>query len=349
VSDTASPELTAKLRGFLVKHSLLDPNDSLACTPLLGGVSSDIWRVQLPNRTLCVKQALPALRVSAHWEAPVSRNATEWAWLCFAFAHRPLAVPKPLAHDPQAGLFAMAYLPPDEFPVWKQMLFDGKTSPRTAGEVGDVIATLHNASAGDPDVARRFDTLDTFTAIRLEPYLLATADRHPSLASQLRALVDRTAHMKTALVHGDVSPKNILVGPHGPVILDAECAWYGDPAFDLAFCLTHFLLKSALYPHRTVAYLRNFEALATSYLSRINFEPRAALDWRAASLLPALLLARIDGKSPVEYLLGKSDVQHWVRNFASPLIAKGPTSVNDVAEQWRRQSVSLPSKGASRE
>jgi aminoglycoside phosphotransferase (APT) family kinase protein len=340
----ASPEFTAKLRGFLVKHSLLDPNDLLTCTPLLGGVSSDIWQVRLPNRILCVKQALPTLRVSAHWKAPVSRNAKEWAWLCFAFAHRPHAVPKPLAHDPEAGLFAMAYLPPDEYPVWKQMLFDEKADPRTADEVGSVIAALHNASAGNPEVARQFDTLDTFTAIRLEPYLLATADRHPHLASQLRQLADRTGHMKIALVHGDVSPKNILVGPKGPVILDAECAWYGDPAFDLAFCLTHLLLKSALYPHRTDAYIRHFEALAESYLSQINFEPRAALDSRAASLLPALLLARIDGKSPVEYLLGKADIQQWVRDFASPLIVHGPGSVNDVAEQWRRRSMSLPSK-----
>jgi aminoglycoside phosphotransferase (APT) family kinase protein len=337
------------LRRFLVKHSLLDPNGPMTCTPLLGGVSSDIWRIESSNRVLCVKQALPALRVAARWNAPVGRNANEWAWLCFAFAHQPQAVPKPLAHDPQAGLFAMSYLAPEEYPVWKQMLFDGKTDPRTADEVGSVIAGLHNASADQAELALQFDTLDTFTALRLDPYLLATAERHPDLASRLRGLADRTACIKTALVHGDVSPKNILIGPQGPVILDAECAWYGDPAFDLAFCLTHLLLKDALHSHRTGAYLRNFEALATSYLSRINFEPAAALDSRAASLLPALLLARIDGKSPVEYLVGQAGIQQWVRDFASPLIANPPASVSDVAEQWRRRSTSLPSKGVSNE
>jgi thiamine kinase-like enzyme len=252
----------------------------------------------------------------------------------------------PLAHDPEAGLFAMSYLPPEKYPVWKHMLFDGKTDPRTADDVGTVIAALHNASADNPHVARQFDTLDTFTALRLDPYLLATSLRHPGLASRLRDLAHRTGRIKTALVHGDVSPKNILVGPQGPVILDAECAWYGDPAFDLAFCLTHLLLKGALYPHHTDAYLKNFEALATSYLSQIHFEPRAALDSRAASLLPALLLARIDGKSPVEYLFGKPELQQRVRDFASPLITHAPASVNDISEQWRRQSISLPSKGA---
>jgi aminoglycoside phosphotransferase (APT) family kinase protein len=285
--------------------------------------------------------------VSALWKAPVGRNANEWAWLRFAFAHKPQAVPQPLAHDPEAGLFAMSYLPPEQYPVWKQMLLDGRTDPRTADEIGGVIAALHNASAGNPEVARQFDTLDAFTALRLDPYLLATALRHPNLASQLHDLAGRTGRIKAALVHGDVSPKNILVGPEGPVILDAECAWYGDPAFDLAFCLTHLLLKSALHPHRTDAYLRIFEALATSYLSQIDFEPRAALDSRAASLLPALLLARIDGKSPVEYLLGEAEIQQWVREFAAPLLTDGPASVSDVAEQWRRQATSIPQRGAS--
>jgi aminoglycoside phosphotransferase (APT) family kinase protein len=287
--------------------------------------------------------------VAAHWNAPVGRNANEWAWLCFAFAHQPQAVPRPLAHDPEAGLFAMSYLPPETYPVWKQMLFDGKTDPRTAENVGGVIASLHNASAGNAEIARRFDTLDTFAALRLEPYLSATALRHPDLASRLHELTDRTARMKTALVHGDVSPKNVLVGPEGPVILDAECAWYGDPAFDLAFCLTHLLLKSALYPERTDEYLRNFEALAATYLSRIDFEPRTALDSRAASLLPALLLARIDGKSPVEYLLGQAPIRQWVRDFASPLLIHDCASVNDVAERWRHRSTSIPPKGVSRE
>jgi 5-methylthioribose kinase len=342
MSDAVSPEFAAKLRRFLVAHSLFHSDDSLSCTPLLGGVSSDIWRVESSNRVLCVKRALPVLKVAAHWRAPVGRNAKEWAWLCFAFAHEPHAVPKPLAHDSEAGLFAMSYFPPSEYPVWKQLLIDGKTAGSTAADVGSVIAALHNASANDPDLAIEFDTLDSFTALRLDPYLVATSERHPTLASRLLHLADRTGRIRTALVHGDVSPKNILVGPRGPVILDAECAWYGDPAFDLAFCLTHLLLKSVLYPHRTEAYLGNFEAFSTRYLRRINFEPSAALDSRAATLLPALLLARIDGKSPVEYLLDKAESRQWVRDFASPLIAAGPDSVSEVADQWRRQSVSLP-------
>ena len=107
-----------------------------------------------------------------------------------------------------------------------------------------------------PDLAAAFDTGDNFRALRLEPYLLATGVRHPDLAPTLAALVERTAAGRIALVHGDVSPKNILVGPDGPVLLDAECAWYGDPAFDIAFCLNHLLLKAVLMPQHAGDLLR---------------------------------------------------------------------------------------------
>jgi Ser/Thr protein kinase RdoA (MazF antagonist) len=95
---------------------------------------------------------------------------------------------------------------------------------------------------------REFATDAIFHAIRLEPYLLATARAHPDRAAALEKLAKTTARTKLTLVHGDVSPKNILIGPQGPVFIDAECAWFGDPAFDLAFCLNHLLLKCLWVP-----------------------------------------------------------------------------------------------------
>ena len=111
-------------------------------------------------------------------------------------------------------------------------------------------------------------------------------------------------------------PKNILLGPRGPVILDAECAWYGDPAFDAAFCLNHFLLKCVARPAVADGYLRCYAAFADAYLGGVSWEPRAAIEARAASLLPSLTLARIDGKSPVEYLTDERDRQR-VRDAAA--------------------------------
>ncbi|WP_264933046.1 phosphotransferase family protein [Streptomyces sp. A012304] len=300
---------------------------------LAGGVSSDLWRVDLPGRSLCVKRALARLRVAAEWQAPVSRNAYEWAWMRFASRHRPDSVPELLAHDADAGLFAMEFLPPERYPVWKALLLAGDVDPATAAAVGDVLGALHAASAGDAALAAEFATDDNFHALRIEPYLLATAAAHPGLRQELHDLADRTAATRLALVHGDVSPKNILVGPAGPVLLDAECAWYGDPAFDLAFCVNHLLLKSLVVPRRRADLLRSARALAEAYGGRIDWEPRPALEARAASLLPALLLARVDGKSPVEYL---TDERHrlLVRTVASALLRAPAATVAEALEAW---------------
>jgi tRNA A-37 threonylcarbamoyl transferase component Bud32 len=322
-----------QLDRFLRAQGLLAQGQAARFTPLAGGVSSDIWRVDLPDgRIVCVKRALAKLKVDADWYAPVSRNAYEWAWINFAARHIPAAAPAPLAHDPVAGLFAMAYLAPDQHPVWKQQLLDGRVELRTAAAVGRILGTLHAASSNDDDLARAFATGANFHALRLEPYLLATAGRHRELAATLAALAERTAATRVALVHGDVSPKNILVGPRGPVFLDAECAWYGDPAFDIAFCLNHLLLKCLVRPDERAALRAAFDAFVDAYFAAATFEPRAALEGRAASLLPALLLARVDGKSPVEYLTDEQ--RERVRASAAPMILRPPPRLGEVADDW---------------
>ena len=322
------------LREFLRGQGLVQFDAEATWTPLAGGVSSDIWRVDLPGRSICIKRALPRLKVAQPWFAPIERNAWEWAWIGFAALHCPDAVPAPVASDARQGIFAMAYLDPAEYPVWKRQLLDGVVSEQTAARVGAIVARLHAASAGDAGIARRFRTDAIFHAIRLEPYLLATASRHPDLASRLQALERRTAQTRLALVHGDVSPKNILVGPRGPVFLDAECAWHGDPAFDAAFCLNHFLLKCIARPMWSEAYLGCYRAFCDAYLAGVEWESRAGLEARIASLLPALTLARIDGKSPVEYIDDEHD-RRRVRDFARPLIADAPARLDQVSARWR--------------
>jgi Ser/Thr protein kinase RdoA (MazF antagonist) len=227
----------------------------------------------------------------------------------------------------------MAYLSPRDHPVWKQQLLDGQVDLATAAAVGRVLATLHLASSRDATVERSFDTGANFHALRLDPYLLATARVHPALAPALEALVERTAGTRLALVHGDVSPKNILVGPNGPVFLDAECAWYGDPAFDVAFCLNHLLLKCLVRPDERQSLRRSFEAFVDAYFAQAGFEPRIALESRAASLLPGLLLARVDGKSPVEYLRAERD-RELVRRAAAPMVLRPPAVLAEVLGRW---------------
>ena len=321
---------------FVLDHKLAEPGEPMRWTRLTGGVSSDLWRLELPGRSLCVKRALAQLKVAAVWRAPISRNAAECAWLRYAARHIPDNVPAVLADDPEAGLFAMAYLPPEHYPVWKAQLLDGRIDPAVADAVGRTLGRLHAVSAGDAAVAREFATDENFEALRIDPYLRATAHAHPDLAEVLDELARRTATTHLALVHGDVSPKNILVGPAGPVLLDAECAWYGDPAFDLAFCLNHLLLKCLAVPAGRTALRESAEGLARAYLAEVTWEAVADLEDRVASLLPALLLARVDGKSPVEYLTTPAD-RDFVRRTARTLLSAPPPRTADVLEHWHAE------------
>ncbi|MFW0796737.1 aminoglycoside phosphotransferase family protein [Gordonia sp. CPCC 205515] len=287
---------------FLIAAGLAAADDAAVWTPVTGGVSSELWRVDLPTGTICVKGALDKLRVDADWHAPRSRNAVEWEWLSFAHRTFPGCVPVPLAHAPDLGLFAMSYLPPESAPVWKQQLVAGHIDVAFAAQVGDLLGQLHRASAQDPAIRDRFATDGNFDQLRLTPYLVSTAKRHPDRAEVIAAITGNVASTHRVLVHGDVSPKNILCGPDGPVFLDAECAWFGDPAFDLAFVVNHLLLKTVIVPASADRLAGAAAALVTAYVGHVDWEPDADVSARTARLLPALLLARVDGDSPVEYL-----------------------------------------------
>jgi aminoglycoside phosphotransferase (APT) family kinase protein len=304
--------------------------------PLIGGISSDIWRIDLPGGPICIKRALPKLRVNADWQAPVQRNFYEARWMQVASLAVPHAVPALLGQDEVSGTLAMAYLPQRQFPLWKTLLRDGLVNVAFAASVARALGQIHQTTAADPTIARDFPTDAIFYDIRLEPYLMHTGRAHPDLAYRLRALIETTQGNKHALVHGDISPKNILSGPDGPVFLDAECAWWGDPAFDLAFCLNHLMLKCLWVPVVRDVLMDSFDAMITAYLPLVAWEPATALETRAAHLLPALFLARVDGKSPVEYIV--RDAQRArVRSVARRLLADPPDRLADVALAWKKE------------
>ena len=230
----------------------------------MGGVSSDIWRVELKQQTVCVKRALPQLKVAALWEAPVERNQYEWEWLRIAGKVEPTAVPSLIARDTESGCFVMEYLDRKNYPIWKNQLRDGLIDLETVRTIGQRLAAIHVATAGQADIRDRFPTDHIFHAIRIEPYLLTTATLHDDLAGAIGQIATNLAQTKQALVHGDISPKNILVGPSGPIFIDAECACYGDPVFDITFCLNHLMLKCIWTPHATSGFLRAFDVLSKS-------------------------------------------------------------------------------------
>ena len=323
----------AALLPALRRMGLLKDGQAFEISALTGGVSSLIVKVSTEEHSFCVKRALPQLKVAALWEAPVSRNRGEVAWLRYANRIIPGSVPQVLGEDEQDCIFAMAYLPSTQFPVWKQQLLDGVADSQTATRVADLLAKVHAASARDMALLSTFDHDEDFVAIRLSPYFLHTAQKHPECAAALHALVQQTLAHKHVLIHGDVSPKNILNGSNGPVLLDAECACLGDPAFDLAFVLTHLLLKCVYRPADTAAYLACFDALSERYLQQVDWEPAAELEARACALLAGMLLARVDGKSPVEYLT-QPEQHDFIRGKTIAWLQQPVTRLSLMRQQW---------------
>jgi aminoglycoside phosphotransferase (APT) family kinase protein len=300
-------------------------------TPLTGGVSSEIYRADDSGRVFVVKRALAKLKVAAEWFADTRRNAHEQAYLTYVARFRPDAVPAVLAGGEDEGWFAMEFL--EGFANWKSELLVGRADPGTATRAAAILGEIHARSHGDATAQRRFATDANFHELRIAPYLLATAERAEN-ADLRRLILDDAAALaarREALVHGDFSPKNLLVRPDRLVVLDCEVAWYGDPAFDVAFLLAHLLLKALHHAPEGAAPLRPlFDAALAAYREAqpTLAEPVLA---RTPRLLRWLLLARVDGKSPVEYLAPEK--QACVRRFVRTHTLDAPP-LEHFADRW---------------
>lgn len=325
----ADPHIAAVLR----RGGLIGLTDNPELVPLTGGVSSAIWRVALNDQEICVKRAHDRLQVAAEWHAPVERNKFEARYYATLQRIASGLAPRLIYVDRPYNTLVMEFLPPERFSLWKAALMTGQVDRPAAAAVGAALGAIHAATALSAQIASDFDSHRIFSDIRLEPYLLAMIQTHPDLGRPLKQLAERTFSTRRVLVHGDVSPKNILLDGTRPVFLDAECAVYGDPAFDLAFCLNHLLLKRAVLPDRGADLMAAFDRLVDAYLARVTWEPRLAVEARTASLLPALTLARIDGKSPVEYIDDEALRLH-IRETVRPMISTPPPSLRSVAAAW---------------
>ncbi len=317
-----SADFQSRCSALMSELKLGIPEEIVSIKPLTGGVSSDIALVDLGRRKVVVKFALEQLRVAEAWFANVDRSLAEYQWLQFAATIVPDAVPLLLGCSSALKGFAMEYLDGKNVYLWKQALLAGEPIRGEADVVGDRLGQIHNGSAQDL-VLSRFQNQDDFHALRLEPYLAFTASRHPDLATELHGLIEMLKGCERVVVHGDVSPKNIMIRDGRPLFLDAECATVGDPSFDLAFCLNHLILKAihleTLRSELLASIIRFWEA----YETHVEWESAGDLEKRVCRLLPAMMLARVDGKSPVEYL--DEAEQKTVRDIAVPLI-KNPSN-----------------------
>lgn len=327
-SHTVAPDFLVTLkRDGVLRHS------DATLTPLTDGVSSEILRVNDGGDLFVVKRALPRLRVRDEWLADVSRNRYEQLFMQYVTRLMPQAVPALRPGPADRGYFAMELLG-SEFSSWKKLMMAGQARIEDARAAATLIGTIHARSAGDSEAERLFDTTANFVQLRVDPYLLTTGSRHPDLKPLFDAEAERLSATRQCLVHGDFSPKNLMISPSRMVLLDCEVAWYGDPAFDLAFLLTHLLLKGLYHAPRQLgfeqmagAFWRRYAEIAGGVIGMQALEPRVA------RLLLMILLARIDGKSPIEYLR-QPEQGAWVRQFTRPRIAAGVSSLSEIVTPW---------------
>jgi tRNA A-37 threonylcarbamoyl transferase component Bud32 len=178
---------------------------------------------------------------------------------------------------------------------WKTCLMDEQYDCGVAEQVGRLLSRLHRQSRILEDAEKKsYMDLSFFRELRIDPFYLFVAAKVPSHASIIHRLADQLTQDGMCLVHGDYTPKNMLVNHKGEfVLLDFEVIHWGNPVFDVALCLCHLILKG-WYSGHYEAFRKLIAAFQDGYGS-LDEEPIIAH-------IGLLLLARLDGKSPVEYI-----------------------------------------------
>lgn len=311
---------------------------------LSGGVSNIVLLVRLPDRgdAFVVKQARDRLRVKEEWLCPVERiwREVDVLQICGELLKQSsststearIGVPGVLWEDRDNYVYAMTAAPAIH-KTWKEELLAGKTELSLATSCGRLLGQLHAGSWVDGSIAARLDDRSYFDQLRIDPYYRQIARVHPDLAPPMQRLIDSVWQHRLCLVHGDFSPKNLLVWPGQVMLVDFEVGHYGDPAFDLGFFLTHLVLKSIWSGVRKNEYL----ALANEFWrvyratmeSTVDAMDMASIKERMIGNLAGCMLARVDGKSPVDYL--SEGQRASVRELARGWILEPPASWHHAA------------------
>jgi len=137
--------------------------------------------------------------------------------------------------------------------------------------------------------------------LRVEPFHLDLATRWIGSSALLRRLADELMESSECLVHGDFSPKNVLHGPSGTWVLDAEVAHRGAPVLDLAFLAAHLIIKATHLPQFRVSLHETLTAFIDAYKCQIPKLPE-----RLAEHTGAVIGVRVDGRSRTRYLSDES-------------------------------------------
>jgi aminoglycoside phosphotransferase (APT) family kinase protein len=333
--DIEQPEA---LLAYLHASGRIAAGERPAIRPLSGGVSSRVVLVERaePAKAWVLKQALPKLRVAVDWfSSPerVHREALALRWM--PELTPPGSTPALVWEDRTRDLLAMTAVPQPHV-NWKHALLRGEGIEHAAA-FGRLLGRMHHrAWEQRAELAPVFADRSFFESLRIEPDYLYAASPTPDAEPFLRALVDDTRREVRTLVHGDYSPKNVLVHEGRLVLLDHEVAHFGDPAFDVGFSTTHLLAKANHLRAKTDAFTRAAAESWRAYAGEISPTDFAeALEARAVRHTLACLLARVDGRSPLEYL--DEPARQRQRRMALALMQRPPRAMPALIDEWRER------------
>ncbi len=310
---TVDIEHPGELLAYLRRAGRIDSGETPEIRILAGGVSNRTVRVRRASGEAWVlKQALEKLRVAMDWRSSperVHREAEALRWLAKL---APAGAVVPLVFEDLSNHILAMQAVPEPHDNWKSLLLAGRLAPRHVAEFGRLLGTVHRRGCqAGPELAAALADRSFFDSLRLAPYYQTAAERNPAAASFFAQLIEETRGRRVTFVHGDYSPKNILIRLDRLILLDHEVAHFGDPAFDLGFALTHLLSKAHHVPGCREALLDAARLFWTAYAGEAG-EPASKDDLPARAVRHCLgcLLARVDGRSPLEYLTaGERDRQ----------------------------------------
>jgi 5-methylthioribose kinase len=302
---------------------------------LAGGVSCKTVLVSFADGTEWVlKQSLEKLRVAGVWHSDPARIHREADGMrVLKELARPDAITSLIFDDPVHHVIAMtAVARPHE--NLKPMLLSGNIQRALFAELGELLAEIHSRSAAEPERYRSFDQ-GYFESLRIEPYYRATAEAEPRSAAFIGRLIDGMGRRRLSLVHGDFSPKNVLVHRDHVVLLDHEVIHWGDPAFDLGFFLTHLLSKCNHLPAHRADLMRCVETFSNRYFETIARPAVWQMDLEQMAVVHtmACLLARISGRSSLEYL-SKEEKQRQREAILRFMETTPPKTIRELSEKF---------------
>jgi len=333
--DIEQPHL---LIAYLREAGHIGPDEQPRLRNLTGGISNLTVLVERPTgETWVLKQALPKLRVPIDWfSSPerVHREALGLRWLAQLAPSG--TITSFVFEDHDHHLLAMQAVP-QPHDNWKTLLLAGQLEERHVEQFGRLLGTIHrNAYESPEQVAFDFEDRSFFESLRLEPYYGHTAAQVPTAARFLTALIDETRARRVTLVHGDYSPKNILIYQGQLILLDHEVIHFGEPAFDLGFSLTHLLSKAHHLPQQRQAFAKAANTYWQVYLQTVGDVSWARdLEPYAVRHTLACLLARVAGRSLLEYLDDTARARQGEAVLA--LLSNVPATIADLVDQFVRR------------